>query len=111
MKKLNTKNKIHVKNGDIVQVISGNYKNQVGIVVKVLPKANQVIVKGINLKTKHVRPKQEEEKGRIVQLECPIHSSNVMLYSSKNQISSRYSYIQQESGKQRRLIKTREIIT
>lgn len=81
MIKAKKKNKIHVKTGNTVKVISGSCKNQVGEIIKVLPKTNQVIVKDINLKTKHVRPRQQEESGRIINFEAPIHSSNVMLYS------------------------------
>jgi large subunit ribosomal protein L24 len=104
------KNKIHVKNGDIVQVITGSYKNQVGQIIKVLPKTSQVVVKGLNVKTKHSRPKQQEESGKIISFEGPIHSSNVMLYSAKNKVRSRYCIAMNGSVKHRRLNKTQEII-
>ena len=110
MIKKQKKNKMHVKHGDIVQVISGKYRNQVGKIIQVLHKNSQVIVKGLNLKTKHVRPKQQEESGKIVNFEAPIHSSNVMLYSGKHQISSRYRMNISTSGKYRQLNKTQEII-
>lgn len=84
MIKTKKKNKIHVKTGDMVKVISGSCKNQVGKIVKVLPKTRQVIIKDLNLKTKHIRPKQQEESGKIINFEAPIHSSNVRLCSKKS---------------------------
>lgn len=110
MIKKQNKSKMHVRNGDIVQVISGKYKNQVGEIIKVLRKNSQVIIKNLNIKTKHIRPKQQEESGRIINFEAPIHSSNVMLYSSKYQIRSRYRINISASGKRRELNKTQEII-
>lgn len=110
MIKSKKKNKVHVKKGDIVQVISGKYKSQIGEIIKVLPKASQIIIKDLNLKTKHVRPKQETESGKIISFEAPIHSSNVMLYSLKKQIRSRYRVnTNGGSAKCRQLNKTGEI--
>lgn len=83
MIKRKKKNKMHVKRGDTVKVISGAYKNQVGQIIKVLSKTSQVIIKDLNLKTKHVRPQQQEESGQTISLEAPIHSSNVMLWGKK----------------------------
>lgn len=105
------KNKIHVKNGDTVKIISGKYKGQIGEITKILRKKNQVIIKNINLKTKHIRPNQKEESGQIVNIEAPIHSSNVMLYSTEKKICSRYNNIYDENlRKYRQLKKTQEII-
>lgn len=105
------KNKIHVKNGDTVKIISGKYKGQIGEITKILRKKNQVIIKNINLKTKHIRPNQKEDSGQIVNIEAPIHSSNVMLYSTEKKICSRYNNIYDENlRKQRQLKKTQEII-
>lgn len=84
MIKAKKKRKMRVKTGDTVKVISGGYKNQIGEIIKVLPKTNQVIVKDVNVKTKHVRPRQQDESGQIINFEAPIHSSNVMLYSRKS---------------------------
>lgn len=103
--------KMHIKNGDTVQIISGKYKGQVGEIIKTLPKTSQVIIKNLNLKTKHIRPNQKEENGKIINFEAPIHSSNVMLYSLQNKIRSRYSIIlDKKSKKYRQLKKTNEII-
>lgn len=104
------KTKIHVKNGDIVEIISGRYKGQTGKIIKTLYKSSQVIIENLNVKTKHTRPNQKEESGKIVNFEAPIHSSNVMLYSTKHKICSRYHIIvNKESQKYRQLNKTQEI--
>jgi len=105
------KNKLHVRNGDIVQVISGKYKGQIGKITKILSKTSKVIIENINLKTKHMKPNQKEESGQIVNIEAPIHSSNVMLYSKENKICSRYKIVFNEQNKKcRQLNKTKEIV-
>jgi large subunit ribosomal protein L24 len=103
--------KMHVKKGDTVQVISGKDKGKVGEILSIYPKLSKVIVKGVNVKTKHVKPKQEGESGRIATQEFPIHSSNVMLYSTKQNVASRVCYTFTEEGKKVRMLKkTGEII-
>lgn len=103
--------KMHVKTGDTVQVISGKDKGKVGEIVQTYPKVSRVLVKGVNLKTKHVKPQQEGESGRIVTAEFPIHSSNVMLYSTKQNVASRICYTVNEQGRKVRMLKkTGEIL-
>jgi large subunit ribosomal protein L24 len=103
--------KMHVKKGDTVQVISGSEKGKVGEVLRAIPETSKVVVKGVNVKTKHVKPQQEGESGQITTFEAPIHSSNVMLYSSKQKVVSRVAYtINAEGRKVRMLKKTGEII-
>ena len=103
--------KMHVKTGDTVQVIAGKEKGKVGEIIKTIPKSSQVVVKGANVKTKHVKAQQEGETGRIDTFEAPIHSSNVMLYSKKNEVASRICYTFTEEGRKVRMLKkTGEII-
>lgn len=103
--------KMHVKKGDTVQVISGSEKGKVGEVLRAIPETSKVVVKGVNVKTKHVKPQQEGESGQITTFEAPIHSSNVMLYSSKEKVASRVAYtINADGRKVRMLKKTGEII-
>jgi large subunit ribosomal protein L24 len=71
--------KIHVKVGDIVVIISGFHKNETGEIMKINKKTGKVLVKGINFKFKHVKPNTENEIGEIKQFEAPIHHSNVRL--------------------------------
>lgn len=103
--------KMHVKTGDTVQVIAGKDKGKVGEIVQAFPKLSKVIVKGVNIKTKHIKPTQEGESGRIATSEFPIHSSNVMLYSNKQNVASRVCYTFNEQGRKVRMLKkTGEII-
>ncbi|MEO0840773.1 MAG: 50S ribosomal protein L24 [Cyanobacteria bacterium J06643_5] len=102
---------MHVKTGDTVQVVSGKDKGKVGEIVRAIPKDSKVIVKGVNVKTKHVKPQQEGESGKIVTQEFPIHSSNVMLYSTKENVVSRVCYTFTQEGKKVRMLKkTGEIL-
>lgn len=73
------KQKVHVKVGDTVRIISGFSKNETGEVIRINQKTGKLIVKGINFKFKHVKPTNENEIGEIKQLEAPIHHSNVTL--------------------------------
>ena len=71
--------KIHVKIGDNVKIISGFDKNKTGEVIKIYRNTGKILVKGINFKFKHSKPKTENEVGEIKQFEAPIHHSNVKL--------------------------------
>nr|AZJ16726.1 ribosomal protein L24 [Seminavis robusta] len=73
------KQKIHVKVGDIVVIISGFHKNETGEIMKINKNTGKILVKGINFKFKHVKPNTENEIGEIKQFEAPIHHSNVRL--------------------------------
>ena len=97
--------KVHVKKGDTVQVIAGKDKGKVGEILKVLAKVSKVVVKDVNIITKHVKPQQEGESGKIVTTEAPIHSSNVMLYSTKQEVASRICYTFTEDGRKVRMLK------
>jgi len=73
------KQKLHVKVGDMVTVISGFHKNETGEILKINRKTGKVLVKGLNFKFKHVKPNTDNEIGEIKQLEAPIHHSNLKL--------------------------------
>ena len=77
---MNTKMKI--KKEDTVMVISGNYRGETGRVLELYPKLQKVLVEGINLRKKHTKPNQQNQKGGILSKELPIHISNVMLMDS-----------------------------
>jgi large subunit ribosomal protein L24 len=67
----------HVRKGDSVMVTSGHEKGRIGEVLRVSPKSSTVVVKGINLKTKHLRPTRIAPQGGIITKELPIHISKV----------------------------------
>ena len=67
----------HVRKGDQVVVTAGDHKGATGEITQVLTKSDQVIVKGVNLRTKHLRRNQMNPQGGTVTIEAPIHISNV----------------------------------
>lgn len=75
--------KLHVKTGDKVIVISGNDKGKIGNVVEVSPKEGKVIVSGVNIVKKHVKPRPPQEAGGIVEVEGALYASKVQLYCDK----------------------------
>lgn len=72
-----------IKVGDTVQVITGSNKGKEGKVLKVLRKDNRVLIDGINIVKKHVKPNANNETGGILEVEAPIHISNVKVISGK----------------------------
>ncbi|KAK3427108.1 hypothetical protein EUGRSUZ_F03416 [Eucalyptus grandis] len=103
--------KMHVKIGDTVKVIAGRDKGKIGEISKIFRHNSTVVVKEINLKTKHVKSREEGEPGQIVKIEAPIHSSNVMLYSKDQEVTSRVGHKVLDDGTRVRfLIKTGEIV-
>ena len=109
--KVQVRTQMRIKKGDTVQVISGKDKGKTGEVLRTLPYENRVVVQGVNLRTRHVKPTQEGETGRIVTEEASLHASNVMLYSTDKKVASRVEIVVEKDGsKKRRLKKTGEII-
>ncbi len=110
-KKVELPIKMRIRKGDTVQVINGKEKGKTGEVLKTLPIENRVIVQGINLRTRHVKPTQEGESGSIVTEEASLHASNVMVYSTKKKVASRVEiFVEKDGSKKRRLKKTGELI-
>lgn len=81
-----------IKTGDKVQVIAGSYKGTVGEVKQVFPKTNKVVVEGVAIAKKHLKPTQVNPDGGIVEKEAAIDASNVMLVDSKTNKPSRVGY-------------------
>ncbi|MFQ5747388.1 MAG: 50S ribosomal protein L24 [Gemmatimonadota bacterium] len=75
---------MHVRKGDRVQVIAGNYRGATGQVLRTIPRRNQVVVEGVNIRKRHQAPSQKNPEGGIVSFEAPIHASNVMLIDPGN---------------------------
>jgi large subunit ribosomal protein L24 len=71
--------KHHVKKGDHVEVISGNYRGSSGRILAVFPAKQRVLVEGIRIIKKHLRKSQDNPSGKIAEREGPIHISNVRL--------------------------------
>ncbi|PWA12944.1 50S ribosomal protein L24 [Pueribacillus theae] len=83
---------MHVKKGDKVQVISGKDKGKQGVILAAYPKKERVIVEGVNVVKKHSKPSQMNPQGGIVEMEAPIHVSNVMPLDPKSNEPTRVGY-------------------
>ena len=71
--------KFKVKKGDTVKVLDGESKGSTGRIVRVIPKMNRVVVEGVNMIKKHQKPSATSPQGGIVEMEAPLHISNVSL--------------------------------
>jgi large subunit ribosomal protein L24 len=85
------KPKFNIRKGDSVVVISGDDKDrsQPRKVLSVIPSESRVLVEGVNLVTKHLKPNAQNPQGGIVKEEAPIHISNVMLWDAKAKAPAR----------------------
>ncbi|NJM14341.1 MAG: 50S ribosomal protein L24 [Bacteroidales bacterium] len=71
--------KVHIKKGDTVHVITGEYKGKEGRVLEVMRDKYKAIVEGINMISKHTKPNAQYPDGGIIKKEAPVHLSNIML--------------------------------
>ena len=74
---------LHVKKDDTVVVISGVYKGKTGKVLSALPKQKKVVVEGVNIATRHTKPRRQGDLGGIIKAEAPFYASKVMLLCPK----------------------------
>ena len=81
-----------IKKGDNVMVLSGNDKGKTGEVLEVIPKTEKIIVKGVNIRKKHTKPRKQGEEGGIIAVECAIHSSKVNIVCTKCNKPTRIGY-------------------
>jgi large subunit ribosomal protein L24 len=101
--------KFKLKKGDIVQVITGNDKGATGRILEVYPDKMRVLVEGVNIRKKHERPNQQNQKGGIVSKEMPVHYSNVMLVDSdKNPTRVGIRYDENDPKRKIRYAKTND---
>jgi len=94
---------LHIKKGDMVEVIAGDHKGSTGRVLHVMPEKKKVVVQGCNVAKKHVRPSRKNPQGGRIDVEQPIHISNVLPVSSKSSRGSRVHYTIDEDGSKRRV--------
>lgn len=95
---------MNFKKGDKVVVIAGKSKGKEGSIIKVLKDENKVIVEGANMIKKHLKP-QGEASGSIVEMEAPIHASNVMMLDPKTKKPTRIGHTTNKAGKKVRFAK------
>ena len=90
-----------LRKGDTVKVLSGNDKGKTGEVLEVIPKTEKIIVKGINIRKKSVKPRRQGEQGGIIPSEASIHSSKVALVCPKCGKATRVGYLVEKDEKVR----------
>ncbi len=93
---------MNLKTGDKVVVITGKDKGKQGKIVKTLKAENKVIVEGINMIKKHVKP-NGQNAGSIVEMEAPINASNVMIVDPKTNKGTRVGHTTDKKGKKIRI--------
>jgi ribosomal protein L24 len=74
---------LNIKRDDTVEIITGKDKKKRGTVIKTVPSKNAILVRGLNMVSKTMRPRNQQEKGGIMQVEAPIDVSNVMIVCKK----------------------------
>ena len=91
----------HIRRDDIVEVITGEHKGQRGKVLKVMLKRQMVLVQGVNMVHRHVRPSRRNPQGGRLQKEAPIHISNVLPVDEKRGRGTRvhFEVVRDEQGK------------
>ena len=92
---------MRIKKGDTVQVLSGNDKGKKGEVLEVMPKDSKIVVKGVNVRKKHIKPRRQGEEGGIIPVECAIDSSTVNVVCSKCGKATKFGYSEEKGEKVR----------
>ncbi|RKY09129.1 MAG: 50S ribosomal protein L24 [Planctomycetota bacterium] len=93
----------HVKKGDTVEIKAGVNKGATGKVMRVIPDRDRVLVEGVNLAHKHVRPTQKNPQGGRIRIERPIHMSNVQPVNPKSSRGSRVRFETDAKGNKKRV--------
>ena len=92
---------MRIKKGDTVQILSGNDKGKQGEVLEVIPKTEKILVKGVNIRKKHVKPRKQGEEGGIISVEVAIPSSKVNVVCSKCGKTTKVGYSVEKDEKVR----------
>ena len=90
-----------IKKGDTVQVLSGNDKGKKGEVLEVMPKTESVVVKGVNVRKKHIKPRKQGEEGGIVSVERAVLANKVNVVCPKCGKATRIGYSEEKGEKVR----------
>lgn len=94
-----------IKKGDTVKVISGKDKNKTGKVTQILPAMQSVVVDGLNIRVRHIKPRKGNEKGQRIEFSAPLNISKVMLLDPKSGQATRVGYKILENGEKVRVAK------
>ena len=96
---------MRIRKGDTVKVLSGNDKNKTGEVLEIIPKTQKIVVKGVNIRKKHVKPRKQGEEGGIISVECAIHSAKVNVVCPKCNKATKIGYEVDKDGNKVRVCK------
>jgi len=88
-----------IRKNDTIKIITGKDKGKTGKVLKVFPVQNRILVEGLNLFKKHVRPKREGEKGQTIDVSRPLNVSNAMLVCGNCGKTTRVGFVVEEKNK------------
>jgi len=94
-------NKLRIKKGDTVKILSGNDKDKTGEVIEVMPKDSKIVVKGVNVRKKHMKPRRQGEEGGIISKEFAIPSSKANVVCPKCGKATKVGYIEEKGEKVR----------
>ena len=94
--------KLKVRKGDTVIVIAGSEKGKKGEIVRAMPTQNKVVVKGVNYVKKTIKKSKENPNGGFLEIEAPLHVSNVMLFCPKNRKGVRVGFTTDKNGNKKR---------
>ena len=92
---------MRIKKGDTVQVLSGNDKGKKGEVLEVMPKDSKVVVKGVNVRKKHVKARKQGEESGILSIECAVLANKVNVVCPKCGKATRIGYSEEKGEKVR----------
>lgn len=98
-----TRNKLHVRKGDEVQVLAGNYKGVRGTVLRTIPGKRKIVVEGVNIRKRHEAPSEKNPDGGVISFAAPIDASNVMLIDPSTGEPSRYRNRIDDDGTKERI--------
>jgi large subunit ribosomal protein L24 len=99
--------KMNIKKGDTVLIITGKDRGKQGTVSRALPQVNKVIVEGLNIAKKHIRPQGQTRQGGIIEKAMPIHVSNTMLICTECGQPTRVAHDYRASGAEQKMRKVR----
>lgn len=99
-------NKLKIKKGDTVKVISGKDKGKSGKVIQVLPKIAKIVVENVNMNTKYERSRQAGQPGKKISFSAPFPVSKIMLIDANSSLPTRVGYIFLENGSKQRIGKS-----
>jgi large subunit ribosomal protein L24 len=93
----------HIKKGDMVEVICGEGKGTVSKVMRVIPSKNKVLVEGVNRRYRHVKPSRKYPQGGRIQIEEPLHISNILPVNPKTSKGTRIKFVIGKKGEKKRV--------